>query len=275
MTFRPALRICPHFTSSFGFARLLSRNRPGKGKFICSHQTCTLGGAPRLIHYWGNFYIYKRHYITMIHNDRWPDISEVKQLLEVYNVPICPHLSLADNLVLKAYRPYEEVFRDGCSYCDTSFEFRFSLCAYVETMPGRDCLDLVVHRNIGRLQNETDPTWLSQLSVTKEPDLTNYWLNCIILSQDYELDKRKRIRRNIPCGRRGCEFKAQIRDSEDELSALNWEIRLRTESMTEQWLQEPFSNHHDYAMSQKDKIRYKPLWTPPGTTWYELLTLNF
>jgi hypothetical protein len=270
MIFKPALRICPHFTSTFDVVRRLSRNC--SGHFICSHQSCTLGGAPRLSHSWGNFYIHKRHYITMIHNDRWPDINEAKQLLDVYNVPICPHLSLADDLVLKAYRPYEEVFGDSCSYCDTSFEFRFNLCAYVETMPGRFCLDLVVRRNLGTLQTETDPKWLSQLSVTKEPDLTSYWLNCIILSQDYELDKRKRIRRNIPCGYSGCEFKAQIKDSENKLSAVNWEIRLQIESMTEQWLQGSFSsNHQDYATDLKDNILYKPLWAPPGTTWYELL----
>lgn len=272
MIFKPALRICPHFTSTLNEARRLSNDLGG---FICSHQSCIFGGAPVIGNSWGNVFIEKRHYITMIHDNRWPDISEVKQLLGVYNVPICPHVSLADNLVSKAYRPYEKVFGDGCPYCETTFEFEITLCARPETVRGRDCLDLVVHRNLGDLEDETDPTWLAQLSVTKEPDLTNYWLNCIILSQDYELDKRKRVRRTIPCGDGGCDFKAQIKNSEIKLSAINWEIRVRTETTAEQWHRKPFGNHQDYAMGLKDRILCKPLWAPPGTTWYELLALIF
>lgn len=267
MTRKTALRVCPYHTRTFNSVRWLACNF--LGSTICDHHSCTLGGAPTLKRSWGSYYIQKRHYITMAHTHKWPDASEVKQLLDAYNVPICPHLSLGQEFVLNAYRPHEQVFGNRCSYCDTHFQFRLAGCTYDREIPGSKCLDIFVRRNLGALQLHTDPIWLSQLSISQEPGLTNYWLNCIILSQDYELDKRKRIHRNTPCGdKKRCRFKAEIKESENRLNARSINTRYEIDSLSGRLLRAPFGNHLDYALSLKDKILYKPLWAPPGTTWY-------
>ena len=206
----------------------------------------------------------------MARSEQWPDICEVKQLLDVYNVPICAHLSLGHKFVLRAYRPDEKTFKDRCSYCDTSFQFRLAFCGSESAMPRTHCLDIFVSRYLGTLQRRTNPTWLSQLSVSKEPDLTNYWLSCIILSWDTEVDKRECIRGNASCGDRGCRFKAETQDSENRLRAQNRNMRCEIDWSSGRLLQESLlSNRLDYALSLKDKILYKPLWVTPGTTWYE------
>lgn len=224
MTYKPVLRVCPHSTLSFSTIR--SRANSYLGNPICNHASCTLGGAPALGTFLGDYTISKRHYLTMVSTLRWPSISEVKKLLQVYNVPMCPHLTLGHSYVLGAYRPLEEVFENRCSYCDTHFQFRlFELCSNDRAMPGSNSLNVFVTRNIGRLYYPTDPTWLSQLCVVKEPDLSNYWVNCITFSHSFEIDKRKRFRGNMPCGGSVCDFKAQIKESENMLERRTTNIK--------------------------------------------------
>lgn len=263
MDHKPALRVCPRFAFSFEDIRRPKYNCHA-GYPICDHASCILGGAPALKHVFGDYIIYKRHYLTMVSTLRWPGKSEVEQLLDVYDIPICPHLTLGHSYVVGAYRPWENVFENRCSYCDTHFEFSLlTPCTFDRAMPGAYCLDVVVTRNLGELDYPTDPKWLSQLCVTNEPDLTCYWLNNIILWHNHEIDKRKRARGNISCGGSGgrCRFKAQIKESENILQQGTQNIWAEAELQhSGLWQEFPYtSSPSEVASSYKGSILFKPL----------------
>ncbi|PGH18640.1 hypothetical protein AJ80_04387 [Polytolypa hystricis UAMH7299] len=260
-----ALRVCPYVSLSQGGIRELGNGL--RGGTVCNHVSCALNGHPKITRDGGNYNLEKRHFVTVVTDDIefWPDALEVSKYLEVYNVPICPHLRLGDRLVLDAYRPHEKEWEGNCRDCDTHFQFEMNSYPKRKRFFCRRQLVVSVSRNLGRLQRHDDPRWLSQLSVSKEPDLTNYWLNCILLSLDYETERRERIHNSTICDSRyqTCRFKAKIQDSIDQLGVSSANMRMEIDGMGGLFLQEPFTSHLDYFLDLKDKVLSKPLWASP------------
>lgn len=179
-TKKPVLLICPYTTMSFSEVLAATRSltegssvAAGCYDIACN---CNRHGSqsrlPRLTLRRGNYFLISESFLGALYDDGWPSLDELDAILKDVDIPLCPHWSLPYLLsVIDSDFRQKKITCGGCHS-----EFRFCIShPYFEVKPSVTSITLVVERNLGKLERFNDPTWLSQLSVTKQPELQAYW----------------------------------------------------------------------------------------------------
>lgn len=256
----PLLRVCPYFNLSFEDVREMKMARSTtEPRMVCTFDTCWVTASfepanPEHPH--ESKFIMKTLTLISVYPEGYlPPSEDINRILGECDIFLCPHNQLDHPDISALYECWAKQGTDqhpheyciqcksrACGICDSRFRF----ISWPVSNTGIRYIYLETTRSLLDRDDVNDPSWLSHLSVVKDPGMRQLWSLRITDRQSGFIED---LRRFTP--------------SPDETPSYN--IATETAYRRYNFLQaEVRSREYDH-LRMSDLSR--PLWRKPGADW--------